>query len=153
MTRKYEFYPAWDGGKASPIILKVIELAEKRWKAKNLGSYVVRPVRNPNAKGALSTHATGFAADLGADMATLQAMWTWYLKHSAQIGLQELHFYKKAGTKYGAGYRASRGEGEKGVKIYTATDNAGPGGLWLHIEISQKTDPAEFEAYFRANKD
>ena len=152
--RKYEFYPAWVGGKASPIILKVIELAEKRWKSKNLGSYVVRPVRNPHANGALSTHATGFSADLGGDMATLQAMWAWFLKHSEQIGLNELHFYKMPGTKYGAGYRCSRGEGDKGVLRYkTAEESAGTGGLWLHIEISQKTDPAQYETYFRANKD
>lgn len=152
MARKYEFYPAWDGGKASPIILKVIELAEKRWKAKNLGSYVNRDMRDK--PGNKSVHATGYAADLGGDMATLQAMWAWFLKHSGQIGLNELHFYKMPGTKYGAGYRCSRGEGEKGVLRYkTAEESAGTGGLWLHIEISQKTDPAQYETYFRANKD
>jgi hypothetical protein len=151
VSRPYEFYPAWDGKHASPIILKVIELAEKRWKAKNLGSYVNRQMRD---KPFLSTHATGYAADLGGDIKTLEAMWAWYLKHSAQIGLQELHFYKMPGTKYGAGYRCSRGEGDKGVLRYkTAEESAGTGGLWLHIEISQKTDPAVFETYFRANKD
>lgn len=152
MPRKYEFYPAWDGGKASPVILKVIELAGKRWKAKNLGSYVNRDMRDK--PGNKSVHATGYAADLGGDMATLQAMWAWYLKHSAQIGLQELHFYKKPGTKFGAGYRCSRGEGEKGVLVYkTAEESAGSGGLWLHIELSQSTTAEAFEEYFRAHKD
>lgn len=152
MSRAYEFYPAWDGGQASPIILKVVELAGKRWKAKNLGTYVNRDMRDK--PGNKSVHATGYAADLGGDMATLQAMWAWFLKHSEQIGLNELHFYKMPGTKYGAGYRCSRGEGEKGVLRYkTAEESAGTGGLWLHIEISQKTDPAQYETYFRANKD
>lgn len=152
MARKYEFYPAWDGGQASPIILKVVDLAGKRWRAKNLGTYVNRDMRDK--PGNKSVHATGYAADLGGDMATLQAMWAWFLKHSEQIGLNELHFYKMPGTKYGAGYRCSRGEGEKGVLRYkTAEESAGTGGLWLHIEISQKTDPAQYETYFRANKD
>ena len=151
-NRKYPYYPAWDAGHASPVILKCVELCQKRWKVSNLGTYASRPVRNPAAKGALSVHATGFACDMGADIATLQKMWDWFIAHSEELKLAEAHFYKMPNTKYGAGYRCSRGPGKAGVVKYaTAAESAGPGGLWLHIELEEQ-DPAHFEEVFRALK-
>ena len=50
------------------------------------------------------------------------------------------------------------GEGKKGVKIFTATDNAGPGGSWLNIEVDNKFggidggDPDAWEQAFRATR-
>lgn len=150
MSRPYPYYPAWDGGHASPVILKCVELCQKRWKVSNLGTYVNRDMRDK--PGNKSVHATGFAADLGADIATLQKMWDWFIAHSEELKLAEAHFYKMPNTKFGAGYRCSRGPGKKGVVVYkTAKESAGVGGLWLHIELEDQ-DPAHFEEVFRALK-
>ena len=148
MPRKYPYYPAWDGKREQPITTKLVELCGKRYKTKNLGTYVVRPMRG---KSDLSVHATGYAADLGADLKTLQLMWDFFVTNSLALKVSEVHFYKAPGTKYGLGYRSSRGEGQAGVKRWTATDNGGSGGLWLHIELEEQ-DPVHFEAEFRRLK-
>ena len=148
MPRKYPYYPAWDGKREQPITTKLVELCGKRYKTKNLGTYVVRPMRG---KPDLSVHATGYAADLGADLKTLQLMWDFFVTNSLALKVAEVHFYKAPGTTHGLGYRCSRGEGLKGVKRWTATDNGGSGGLWLHIELEEQ-DPAHFEAEFRRLK-
>jgi hypothetical protein len=99
----------------------------------------------------LSVHATGYAADLKyKDEAQARIIWDWFLANSKALGLCELHWY--AYGSYGAGYRCSRGEGVKGVKVFTATDNAGtPGGAWLHVEVSNDWEsPEAFEAAWRA---
>jgi hypothetical protein len=108
----------------------------------------------------LSVHATGYAADLKyKDEAQAREMWDWFLgsselgQHSKILGISEIHWYN-FGT-WGAGYRCSRGEGKKGVKIFTATDNAGsrPGSPnWLHIEIdpAMARDADKFEAAWRS---
>ena len=76
-------------------------------------------------------------------------------------GLREIHDYafdanvKDGKPGYGRGYRCSRGPGQKGVKLFTESDNAGSfGGQWLHIEISQEMakDPAKLEQIFRSLK-
>lgn len=150
MSRPYPYFPAFDGGKASPVILKCVELCQKRWKVSNLGTYVNRDMRDK--PGQKSVHATGFACDMGADIATLQKMWDWFIAHSEELKLAEAHFYKMPNTKFGAGYRCSRGPGKKGVVVYkTAKESAGSGGLWLHIELEDQ-DPADFEEVFRALK-
>ena len=67
--------------------------------------------------------------------------------------MQELHWY--AYGDYGAGYRCSRGEGKKGVKIFTKDDNAGSyegNPSWLHVEIDKAISPEEWETRFRATK-
>lgn len=150
MTRKYPYYPAWDGGKASPVIMKCVELCHKRWGMTNLGTYVNRDMRDK--PGQKSVHATGFACDMGGDIATLEKAWKWFIENSAAIGLAEAHFYKMPNTKFGAGYRCSRGEGKAGVLVYkTAKESAGTGGLWLHIELEDQ-DPVKWEETFRALK-
>jgi hypothetical protein len=69
--------------------------------------------------------------------------WNWFIQYSAELGIEEIHDYafdpdgKGAGKPWGRGFRCSRGEGTKGVKIFSSTDNAGsPGGKWLHIELA-----------------
>ena len=164
-ARKYPFYPSWDGKAASPIIKKFYDLCNRRWSFTNLGIYANRPVRNPSAKGALSTHATGFAVDMGypatrAGRAAAKEAWTWLIENSESLLLCELHDYAYRNpaqpdtdkTAWGRGYRCSRGPGLKGIKLFTATDNAGtPGGAWLHAEISNEWESAEeFEKAWRA---
>ena len=153
MARKYLYYPAYDGKKASPVVERLIHLMGRRWGFTNLGIYANRPMRNPQAKGALSTHATGWAVDCGykkVDRDKAEEAFTWLVQHSEALRLSELHDY--AFGKYGRGYRCSRGAGAKGVKLFTADDNAGSiGGLWLHAELDNTwTSADEFEAAWRA---
>jgi hypothetical protein len=148
--RKYPYYPAWDGGKTQPITAKVLELCQKRYKVTNLGTYVNRPMRD---KPDLSTHATGFAVDMGhSNIKVLGDIWTFFTTNSLALRVSEVHFYKMPNTKYGAGYRSSRGEGKAGIKVYkTAAESAGTGGMWIHLELEEQ-DVEHFEAEFRRLK-
>jgi len=149
--RKYPYYPAWDGKKTQPITAKVLELCQKRYKVTNLGTYVFRQMRDkPNE---LSVHSTGFAVDMGhSDIKVLGDIWTFFTTNSAALRVSEVHFYKMPNTKYGAGYRSSRGEGKAGIKVYkTAAESAGTGGMWIHLELEEQ-DVEHFEAEFRRLK-
>jgi hypothetical protein len=162
VARKYPFYPAWDGKKASPVTVKLVELMGKRYKFTNLGVYVNRQMRGSNN---LSVHATGFAADVGypntkEGRANAVEAWDWLIKYSEELRICEVHDYSfrnpkqsdKDKTSWGRGYRCSRGIGLKGVKLFTSKDNAGtPNGKWLHIEVSNDWESAEaFEAAWRS---
>ena len=151
-------------GKARPGTEKLVELCGKRWKFSNMGIFSNRTMNNPKAvKGDpkwLSVHATGRACDLGyKDRASAVQAWDWFLAHTAELGIEEMHDYayddnvKDKVLGWGRGYRCSRGEGAKGVKIYNEKENAGSqGGKWLHIELSPEMadDAAKFEAAWRA---
>ena len=161
-ARKYPFYPSWDGKTTSPITKKFFDLCQRRWAFTNLGMYVNRPMRGSKN---LSVHATGFAVDMGypatrAGRATAKEAWEWLVNNSEELLLCELHDYsfrnpaqpESDKTAWGRGYRSSRGQGQKGVKLFTSKDNAGtPGGVWLHAEISNEWEsPEAFEAAWRA---
>jgi hypothetical protein len=153
-VRKYSYYPAFDGKVAQPGTVKLVELCSAQWKTKNLGIYSLRLMRNSATQGKkigdpgtdkfLSVHSTGAACDVGyTDRKVGLAMWDWLLAHTKELGIEEIHDYafdvnvKDKVQGYGRGFRCSRGENASGVKIFTATDNAGSfGGKWLHIEIS-----------------
>jgi len=150
MTRKYPYYPAWDGKRPSPLILKCADLSRRRWPGTtNLGTYVNRDMRGK--PGQKSVHATGFALDLGyKDEAQVREIWDFFVGNSLALNVAEVHWYTFG--KFGAGYRCSRGEGKKGVKIYeNAKESAGTGGKWLHIELVDMA-VAEWEQRFRALK-
>ena len=152
MARKYLYFPAYDGKKASPVMERLIHLMGRRWGFNSLGIYANRPMRNPQAKGALSTHATGWALDAGhKDLKVLEEAFTWLVTHSEALRLSEAHQYSYG--KYGRGYRCSRGKGMAGVVVYKdlASSAGTPGGTWLHVEISNDWESAEaFEAAWRA---
>jgi hypothetical protein len=132
---------------------KFVDLCKRRWGFTNLGTFVVRNIRGGKT---LSTHSLGVAGDVGypktrAGRAQAKEAWDWFIEHSEALGLCELHDY--AFGDYGRGYRCSRGEGQKGVKIFTATDNAGSiGGAWLHFELEMDLakDAKALEAAWRA---
>ena len=161
-ARKYPFYPAWNGEATSPITKKFYDLCKKRWAFTNLGMYANRQMRGSKN---LSVHATGFAVDMGypatrAGRAAAKECWTWLLDNSEALLICEIHDYafrnpaqpETDKTAWGRGYRCSRGEGKKGIKIFTSKDKAGtPGGAWLHVEISNawKT-PEYFETAWKA---
>jgi len=149
-NRVYPYYPSWDGKTTQPVTAKLVELCKARWGLTSLGTYANRPMRN---NAGLSVHATGYAADLKyKDETQAREIWDWFLANSKALGLCEMHWY--AYGDFGAGYRCSRGEGKTGVKIYTATDNAGSyegNPNWFHIELANQT-PEHFEQVFRALK-
>lgn len=154
MPRKYPFYPAWNGRKASPVTEWFVKAMNRRWGFTNLGIYANRTMRSSEN---LSVHATGWACDIGyTDRKTAVAAWDWLIAHTKELRIAEIHdyAYKAPGASkaWGRGYRCSRGEGVKGVKVFTAIDNAGtPGGKWLHVEIENTWKNAqEFEAAWRA---
>jgi hypothetical protein len=132
---------------------KFVDLCKRRWGFTNLGTFVVRNIRGGKT---LSVHSLGVAGDVGypktrAGRAQAKEAWDWLIEHSEALGLCELHDY--AFGDYGRGYRCSRGEGQKGVKIFTATDNAGSiGGAWLHFELEMDLakDAKALEAAWRA---
>jgi hypothetical protein len=164
MPRKYTGNSDGNAGKALPGTLKLVELCGKRWGFKNLGVYANRSMNNPKATPGdpkwLSVHATGRACDLGySNRADALQAWDWFMAHTAALGIEELHDYafdadvKDGKPGWGRGYRCSRGEGTKGVKVYDSKDNAGSqGGKWLHIELSpdMAKDAAKFEAAWRS---
>ena len=150
--RKYPYYPSWDGKATDPVTKKFYDLCKRRWKFANLGMYANRAMRGSKN---LSVHATGFAVDMGypatrAGRATAKQAWDWLILYSEELRICEIHDY--AYGEWGRGYRCSRGEGEKGIKVFTATDNAGtPGGAWLHVEVSNDWEsPEAFETAWRA---
>lgn len=155
MARPYPFYPAWDGKKASPVVIWLVKAMNRRWGFTNYGIYANRPVKNPYAKGALSVHATGWACDVGypstkAGRRTALEAFEWLLEHSEALRVSEIHDYRFGA--FGRGYRSSRGEGMAGVKVYTSRkESAGVGGCWLHIEIENTWESAKaFEEAWRA---
>ena len=154
MPRKYPYYPVTTPGTGKLAgTEKFVDLCKRRWGFTNLGTFVVRNIRGGKT---LSTHSLGVAGDVGypktrAGRAQAKEAFDWFIEHSEALGLCELHDY--AYGDYGRGYRCSRGEGQKGVKIFTATDNAGSiGGAWLHFELEMRlaTDSKAMEAAWRA---
>jgi hypothetical protein len=164
MPRKYTGNTDGNAGKATPGAEKLVELCKKRWGFTSLGIYANRQMNNPSAKANdpkwLSVHATGRAGDVGyKDRKKAVEAWDWFMANTAALGIEELHDYafdanvKDKVLGWGRGYRCSRGEGVKGVKVYDSKDNAGSqGGKWLHIELSpaMAKDAAKFEAAWRA---
>jgi hypothetical protein len=154
MPRKYPYYPVTTPGTGKLAgTEKFVDLCKRRWGFTNLGTFVVRNIRGGKT---LSVHSLGVAGDIGypktrAGRAQAKEAWDWLIEHSEALGLCELHDY--AFGDYGRGYRCSRGEGQKGVKIFTATDNAGSiGGAWLHFELEMDLakDAKALEAAWRA---
>ena len=149
-NRPYPYWPSWDGKKTQPVTAKLVELCKARWGLISLGTYANRPMRN---NAGLSVHATGYAADLKyKDETQARVIWDWFLANSKALGLCEMHWY--AFGEYGAGYRCSRGEGKRGVLVYTAENNAGSyqgSPNRFHIELAVQT-PEHFEEVFRALK-
>ena len=148
MPRKYQFYPAWNGKKASPVTEWFVKAMRNRWKFTNLGIYANRTMRGSEN---LSVHATGWACDIGyTDRKVAVEAWDWLIAHTKELRIAEIHDYRFG--EFGRGYRCSRGEGQKGVVEYrNAKESAGKGGSWLHVEIEDTWESAkDFEAAWRA---
>jgi hypothetical protein len=106
--------------------------------AKNLGTYVLRNMRNNASPPQLSVHATGRAADIQPKTdAETNKLIKFLVDNAETLHIEEVHDYKD-GT-HGRGWRCSRREldGKAGWKQWTAQDNGGSAGaLWCHYEIA-----------------
>jgi len=111
--------------KASPNLLLLSAELRARWNMKNLGCYVVRPVRGGTS---WSSHAFGAAVDLGygerhggPGLAVVEAdVLPWLIENSAELGIQRIHLYQR--TRY---WEAGRGWVDK---------SPGAGNDWIHVE-------------------
>jgi hypothetical protein len=109
----------------------------KRFNARNLGTWVVRNMRGKNT---LSVHATGRAGDtMPKNRKDALAIVAWLETHAELLDIEEIHDYlydidgDGPAVGYGRGWRVGRG-----WKVWTAKDNGGPGGLWIHWEVGPR---------------
>ena len=137
VTRKYPYYPTVPVATGKqPGTEWFVMACRRRWNFSNLGTWVVRDMRGK--PGQKSVHSSGAACDLGfngASASTIQQAWDWFMTYTKELGIVEAHWYEAPKTKFGIGYRCSRGEGKAGVIRWTATNNGGKGGAWFHIEL------------------
>jgi len=135
------------------VLEQFVKNMKARWGFSNLGIYANRTMRGSEN---LSVHATGWACDVGyTDRKIGVAAFDWLIAHTKELRIAEIHDYAykdpKQSKAWGRGYRCSRGEGVKGIKIFNSEDNAGtPGGKWLHVEIENSWKSAEeFQAAWK----
>jgi hypothetical protein len=150
--RKYTGNGDGNFGRTRPGTQELFRLASKRFGFTNLGMYTNRRMNNSSADKDptnpkwLSVHASGRCVDMGyKDRKKAVQFWNFLIANTAALGIEEIHDYAyknpiqnpKDKTAWGAGYRCSRGEGMKGIRIFDAKNNAGtPGGRWIHVELS-----------------
>lgn len=139
MSKKRTYTGTKDG--AAPGKREGTELLQsllcKRFSAKNLGTWVVRNMRGSDT---LSVHSTGRAGDtMPKSRKDALAIIAWLETNVDLFEIEEIHDYlfdiDGTGPQvgYGRGWRVGRG-----WKVWTARDNGGPGGLWIHWEISPR---------------
>jgi hypothetical protein len=120
---------------------------------KNLGTWVVRNMRNNADPPQLSVHATGRAADIQPKTdADTNRLVKFLVDNAETLHIEEVHDYKD-GT-HGRGWRCWRREldGKAGWKQWSASDNGGSAGaLWCHYEVAPDfaDSPAKVEAAFK----
>lgn len=146
--KKQNPYIGWDknsDGKREGME-RFVSLCSRRWNAKNLGTWVVRPMRGSSNP---SVHGTGRACDILISDKHLKAQAVaWFTRPDvvAALGIQEVHVYDSG--EWGKGWRIGRG-----WKQWTKTDNGGSkNGKWLHVEIdnSLADDAKEMERVWRS---
>ena len=144
MTRPYPYYPA----KAAPGKLagteKLVELCGRRWKTKNLGTWVVRDMRGK--PGVLSVHATGRAMDIGyTDRKDVMAAIRWFVTYNTALGVTLINDYQFG--QYGRTWMCDRQD----WKIHQS-DVLGSRGNWFHVELDSwaADDAAGIEKIWRS---
>ena len=105
-------------------------LACKRFGFKNLGTWVVRPVRGGTV---WSVHAAGAAVDLGygtkaKDRAAALDALDWMIRGAYQLGIVAAHDYTANPPR---AWRCDRSS----WRTFSGGE-LGPGGRWFHIELS-----------------
>jgi len=120
-------------GSATPGAKKLLEILSNKWGFTNLGIYAYRPMRGSTM---LSVHGTGRAFDAGykqSNQKLVTEICDWLADNHVALGIEEIHQYVW-GT-HGRGFRCNR-DGKPGWKEWDAENNGGPGGYWIHVEVS-----------------
>lgn len=113
-----------------------IRLMKKRFGFSNLGSWVVRPMNGHET--ILSVHATAAACDLGygtsvknRQKAVQACRWLAIPEHASKLGIVAIHDYMANPPR---SWRCDR-------EAWKTQPNGelGPGGRWLHIELSKES--------------
>jgi hypothetical protein len=120
-------------GKATPGAKKLLEILHNKWGFKNLGIYAYRQMRGSTF---ISVHGTGRAFDAGykqSQQELVTEICDWLADNHVALGIEEIHQYVW-GT-HGRGFRCNR-DGKPGWKEWDAENNGGPGGYWIHVEVS-----------------
>lgn len=105
-------------------------LACKRFGFKNLGTWVVRPIRGGTA---WSVHAAGAAVDLGygttaKDRAKALDALDWMIRGATELGIVAAHDYTANPPR---AWRCDRDAWRT-----FSNGELGPGGRWFHVELS-----------------
>jgi hypothetical protein len=156
MAKKRTYTGTKDGAAPSkrPGTEELQRLLCKRYNARNLGTWVVRNIKGKNT---LSVHATARAGDTmpknRKDALNIIALLE---RHADLLEIEAIHdyLYDIDGNKPTAGYGRAWRVG-RGWKLWTARDNGGPGGLWVHWELSPRmADDAKLvrAAWMKAKK-
>lgn len=121
--------------------------ARRRWGFSNLGTYVVRDIRNK--PGQMSQHATGRALDLGyaaTDRKKALAAIDWIVSYSNELGVALVNDYMAG--RFGRTWISSRAS----WKLHT-TSTIGIRGHWIHVELHEwaaKMPSDKYEALWRS---
>jgi len=107
---------------------KLVSLIARRFRMRNLGTWVVRDMRGK--PGVLSVHATGRAFDLGySSRADALAAIAFLVKHEGQLGITLINDYLHG--KHGRTWKCDRQ-----AWLVHSSPVLGPArGHWLHVEI------------------
>lgn len=118
-------------------------LARRRWPFSNLGTWVVRDIRDK--PGIMSQHAAGLALDLGyTDRAAALEACTWFVKWADELGVALINDYTHG--KYGRTWLCSRAA----WKVHDKP-TIGSRGAWIHVELHAWAANHEgYEALWRA---
>ena len=120
------------------------KLARRRWGFGNLGTWVVRDVRNK--PGVMSQHAAGRALDLQYvdRVAALEAC-GWFAQYADELGVALINDYMAG--KYGRTWLCSRAA----WRTHTS-ETIGIRGSWVHVELhswAARMDADKYEQLWR----
>lgn len=145
MNKKRPYPPATAPAKGKrPGTEKFVDLACRRYKFKNLGTWQVRDMRD--RPGILSVHATGRALDLGyTDRPTALAAMRWFVDNNTALGITLINDYMQG--KFGATWKCDR----QTWKVHQKS-TLGQRGHWFHVELEDwaADDPVLLERIWRS---
>ena len=145
MNKKRPYPPAVSSSKGKrPGTEKFVELCRRRWKFTNLGTWVVRDMRDK--PGVLSVHATGRALDLGySDRKPVMAAIRWFVTYNTALGITLINDYEFG--KYGRTWKCDRQDW-----VIHQKPTIGTRGSWIHVELDgwAADDPQLLEWVWRS---
>lgn len=123
---------------------RFVLLARRRWQFVNLGTWVVRDIRDK--PGQLSVHATGRAMDLGyADRSKAIEAMNWFVEHNAALGVTLVNDYLHG--SHGRTWKCDRQ-----AWLVHKKPTIGGRGHWFHVELDAwaADDPSLLEKVWRS---